>query len=348
MPSKSPRTAAIAVAAAGLLALLAYEYSGPTGEPAAPVPPSPLIAEPAPRVPPFVRAPARVAAPPVVLTPEDHGFAEKLRDKFGPHIQSKHAQIKLIEQVIAYLQAHYQAHWRDYARALFAELFPELAEALDAKLDALVQYDDYLRENRDGLSVLPAAQRREALWAARRAAFGADADEIWAGEVRSQKVEDALAAIGEVDGRTLHEKVAQLRDSVRSAYGDQSDQVIAERRAELINAFLDAKAVQQDLAALTPAAQHEALQDIRAGLGMDQDALQRWSELDQQRNQGWDAGQQYAQARAEIIARYEGSEQAQRLTALQDQLLGTEADIIRAEEAAGFFRYAHPRRIGRE
>ena len=44
--------------------------------------------------------------------PEENIFLEELLAKFGPRINNKHAQIKLLEQLMAYLMDRYPDDWR--------------------------------------------------------------------------------------------------------------------------------------------------------------------------------------------------------------------------------------------
>jgi hypothetical protein len=106
--------------------------------------------------------------------------------------------------------------------------------------------------------------------------------------------------------------------------------------------------VQQDLAAQPPDQRRQSLREIRTGMGMDEAAVQRWDELDRVRDQAWDQGQRYMRERQQLAAQYPAVEQEQRLRELQDRTFGDEAETIRAEEAAGFYRYGHRRRLGRE
>jgi hypothetical protein len=76
-------------------------------------------------------------------------------------------------------------------------------------------------------------------------------------------------------------------------------------------------------------------------MGMDDEALARWHDLDAARDRAWEVGERY-------MAEREGLSAGTELTALQDRLFGAEADIIRAEEASGFFRFARRRQLGRE
>ncbi|HUR42200.1 MAG TPA: hypothetical protein VM240_13630 [Verrucomicrobiae bacterium] len=282
------------------------------------------------------------------LAQADRDFVAALRAKFGPHLADRHARIKAIEQVVAYLQQQYPDDWRERVRALLAELAPGLADALVAAFDGLMRLNEWLAVNREALLRMSPDERRAALWAARREAFGADAEAIYAGEVRSEKLADALKSLDVAQGPTLDEKLTQLVSAVEIAWGAEASAFMDARGTELINRFLDVPSVQDELRAMGPADRNAALRRVREGMGLDESALARWDTLDRERDQVWTAGRQYAREREQILAQHSGAERDRRLAELQQRTFGAEADTIREEEAAGFYRYGGERRIGRE
>lgn len=309
-----------------------------------PAEPAPLPAPPP--KPPQAATAAHASA--VVLSAQDREFISALRSKFASAIHDKHTQIRVLDQIIAYLMEHYPDDWQGRVRAFLAQLFPELAEQLYTEFEKLLGFTEWLKTHRAELSQMTAPERRRALWEARRAAFGEAAEEIWRAEIRNEKVSDSLAALEQAQGKTTDEKLAQFLAAVGEAYGEQAPLFIERSQTELLNRFLSVSSIQADLNALPRSQQHASLQRVRSAMGLGGEALQRWDRLDAVRDQAWDAGQSYQLQRAAVVAQLSGEEQTRRLTALQDQMFGAEAETIRSEEAAGFFRYAHPRRIGRE
>jgi hypothetical protein len=282
------------------------------------------------------------------LSLEDSEFIASLREKFGGAIRGKHPQVKAIEQLIAYLMAHYPDDWRSRVADFLRQLFPELADELYARFESLMKYDDWLREHRAELQKMSPTERRQALWEARHATFGADADEIWAAELRNERIGDSLAALQAAGaGMTLERKLAAYLGAVNQAYGADARHFIEHRQTEFMNRFLGVETVQDDLRQMSAAERQAALRQVRSALGMDAAALQRWDELDRQRDQAWDAGRQYMSERGRILANSKET-RARDLQDLQDRMFGPEAETLRSEEAAGFFRYSHQRRIGRE
>jgi hypothetical protein len=297
-------------------------------------------------------APAQPPQPPqltnVKLTAEDQAFIDSLRAKTAPHIHGKHAQIKAIEQLIAYLMAKYPDDWQDRVYDFLKQLYPDLADALYDKFQRLIRYNDWLRDNRAVLLKLSADDRRKAMWDARREAFGADAEEIFAAQRRGEQVQEALNALESAEGMSVDQKLATYLDAIHTAFGEDANYLIQSRQTEVMNSFLSVNSVQDDLHGMSSSEREKALYEIRRGMGMDEAALERWEDLDKQRDKAWDSGQEYMQERERIQSKYEGEEEQRRLQELQEDSFGDEAEIIRNEEAAGFYRYGNRRRYGRE
>ena len=282
------------------------------------------------------------------FTPDDLAFLDQLRDKFKSALQNKHSRIKAIEQLIAYLMQHYPEDWAERMQAFLDQLFPEVAGELFEQFRQLMHYNDWLRLHRDELNKMSAQDRRQALWDARREAFGADAAEIFAAELRNQRVKESLATLETAYGKTVVEKTAVLLEAVKQAYGDQAEIYIQNRQTELLNSFLDVTAIQNELQAQSSAERNATLRGVRSALGMDQAALDRWGELDRRRDQSWEQGQLYMQERNRIVAQHQGAEQQRLLQQHLERSFGEDAETVRNEEQAGYFRYGHDRRFGRE
>lgn len=291
---------------------------------------------------------ARELATTHVLTAQDREVMTELQARFAPHIHVQHAQIKLIEQLLAYLQETYPDNWRDIAYQILGELFPELAESLLAKLDGLLALNAWLGEYRDKLRGMSQQDRRAALWAARYATFGEAANEIWAMELRNLQIREALDHVNQLDGQALGDKLDIYLGAIQSAYGDHAQDFMQSRQTELTSQFLAVEAVQDQLHELPEEERSAALMDIRRALGMSEAALQRWAALDQARDRQWASGQQYMQKRAQVMQSHSGEERDEQLARLRQEQFGDNADTIRAEEEAGFYRYSNRRRYGRE
>ncbi|MFP5358568.1 MAG: hypothetical protein ACLGHI_08960 [Gammaproteobacteria bacterium] len=287
-------------------------------------------------------------AHPLPLTADDQVLIEQLRGRFAGRIDSPHAQIKLLEQLQSYLMALYPEDWQARIGVFLRALFPQLAQDLESQFHKLMQHNDWLRTHRDDLLQLPPAERRQQLWDARRAVFGAQAEQIWAAELKNQAVQDTLLGLEDAAHLTVQEKFSQYLASVQQAHGEQAAALLQRRQTELLNRFLEVGSVQSDLQAQAPDQRQASLRALRHAMGMDQAALERWSAVDRARDTAWERGQGYERERARILAESAEAEREKRLQALRRERFGDEAELIAAEEASGFYRYQRERRIGRE
>ena len=272
-------------------------------------------------------------------------FIADLRHRFSPHLHIKHAQIRTLEQLISYLKAKYPDDWESQVLPMLRQIFPELAEQLFEQFLNLQRYTAWLKTNRDQLKTMSASDRRAALWQARERAFGRDAQDIWAAELRSQQLADSLQTLA--PDLSAVARTQAFREAIEAVYGEQADQLLKQRRNELLNHLIEQEPMQQQLAALPADQRRQTLRQVRASMGMPEDALQRWQELDQRRDSAWDKGQAYMQARKRLEQQYPHDAQW-RIVELRQQHFGDMAKQIAQEEQAGFFRFAGPRTYGRE
>jgi hypothetical protein len=273
-------------------------------------------------------------------------FLKELTEKFAPVISVKHAQIRMLEQLISYLKAKYPQDWQSRVEAM--QMYPLRGAELVAKYQAWANYNQWLVIERDVLRAMSAEERRDALWAKRFDAFGADAELIWAAELRNRQIEDALEEAGNLADGDSVQKLNHFLVTVEGALGDRTETLLKTRQTELMNRFLALATVQQELRQMPAEKRLQSLAEIRSGLGMDAEALGRWSELDQRRDQAWTIGANYMQQRQQLVLDYEGVEQQERISALQNGLFADKAEFIQREEQGGFFRYGGERDIGKE
>lgn len=278
----------------------------------------------------------------------DAFFVADMQSRFAPVIHIQHAQIRFIEQLISYLKAQYPDDWRSRVSQFIGRGFPDLATELINKFESLERYNEWLLADRKALQAMPAAERREALWDQRYAAFGEDAEKIWAAEIRNQKIADTLIDIDDMEGADLQQKLDTLVAAVEASYGEQSTTFIQSRQTELLNKFVELPSIQHQLRQMEPEVRRKEMRQLRSTIGMPEDALDRWEALDEHRDVLWQQGQSYMSQREELLAQKSGAARDNALLALQQKTFGSEAEVIRREEAAGFFRYAGERQIGRE
>lgn len=279
---------------------------------------------------------------------DEAALIAQLQERFGDRLHEPRAQIRALEKLMRYLQERYPGNWRERLRALLERAFPGLAAEMFARFEKLESHIRWLEDNQRSLGAMSAAQRREVLWAARYQAFGAEAEQIWAGERRAEQLGDSLAAL-DAGGGSVTEKLERYTAAIASVYGEEAPRMLVQRGPELLGRFLAVESVQQQLRALPAEERRTALRSVRAGLGLDEAALQRWDQLDASRDAAWSLGERYMAERAAILAVGAPESQAQQLDELRRRVFGAEeAAVLAGEEAAGFFRYGQPRRIGRE
>lgn len=328
---------ALPVAALGLVYLALQPVSTP--EPVAPVSPPrggglPLVAE------------ARQRAGGVALSAEETRLIAALRQQFGADLANPRSQLRLLDKLLSYLRQKYPEDWQDRIYALLRALDPTLADRLYQRLQQQLDYSAWQGREQRRLAQLDNRARRQELWAKRRELFGADADIIWEPVLKDDQIAQSLEAIVDQPALPLPQKRQQYVEAIRQAWGAEATGFVAEHRQELIERFLDVDVVQDDLHALAPAARQQELTALRQALGMDEAALARWRELDARRDQRWAQGRDYEAARATLSERYQGEALQQQLNTLQQRLFGAEAEAIRSEEQAGYYRFRQRQQYG--
>ena len=279
---------------------------------------------------------------------KDAESIDYLREQFGATITNKRTQIKALEKLIAYLMKTYPDDWRERLQAILAQAFPGLADQLYAQFLNMTAYNEWLAANRGALNGMSAADKRDALNDARFRFFGPDAAEIWAEALRNERIYDAMDSINQAPDMPVDEKLSTYLGAINEAYGDAAPDFVERRQTELMNGFLTLPSVQDDLHAMSAEARARELDRVRAAIGLDEEAVSRWRDLDAQRDQAWQTGEDYMDKRDEITRSWQGEEQARRLDALRKQTFGDDADTIHQEEDAGFFRFGHRRVYGKE
>lgn len=269
------------------------------------------------------------------------------REKYGKTIHHKHTQVMLVEKLMGYLMKMYPDDWVVYMYAMLREIFPGMENEIFDTFEKLHKYNTWLKENQNDLAQLNSKDKRNALWEKRYEIFGQDADQVWEAEKRIEPIYNALDTIQESD-MPFNEKLSLYKQSIQEAYKSNTDTFVARKQQELMNSFLDVESVQKDLANMTPQERKENLKEVRKAMGLDSTALQRWEELDQVRDQRWDAGMQYMKERAELEKKYKGAELEKQLDSLRMKYFGDEAETIKNEEESGYYRFSQPRKYGLE
>jgi hypothetical protein len=282
------------------------------------------------------------------LPAEEGDLVAMLRQRFGERIHRPYVQMKMLEDLMRHFQARNPRGWKEDLLAALKAAFPERYEELAQRLQQWLDYEQWTRENHARLQGLSPEARRAAVWEERNRLFGHDvAKEIWAAELRNQALAEALQSIDARPQAPLTDRLASYKKSLQETYPENTQAYVAAHRQELMNRFLDLSSVQKDLGTMTPEQRSENLRKIREEMGLDSEALQRWDELDRVRDARWETGSQYMSEREALAQQHSGAELEAKLKELRTRYFGEEADSIASEEESGFFRFAQPRKWGR-
>lgn len=272
----------------------------------------------------------------------------QLRARYGAHLQYPYVQLKMLERLMRYFRAQSPEHWREELLDLLRAAFPDRYAELAANLQHWLDYEQWMNEHRTSLQGLDGKARHDAIWEARERIFGKEAAaNIWASELKNQAATDALHAADALEGATVSERLERYKEGLEDVYQEQAEPYLERHRQEVMDRFLDLDSVQKDLSDLSPEEREKSLREIRQGLGMPEDALQRWDALDRERDARWDTGARYMQEREALAKQYSGGALEERLKELRTRYFGAEAETIAGEEQSGFFRFSRPRRWGR-
>jgi hypothetical protein len=346
--------AVVALLAGLLLSSKDEAPPSPLAAAAAPAVPAPRAAPPAP-APSVAQAPAAVVEEPAA-TPEPTGDPEEsleklatfMRERYGSRLHEPYLQVKMLEDLMRYFQKHFPDRWQEELLAFLKKTFPERYEELAATLRNRLDYEKWVKDNQAYLRGLTDSERRAAMWDARNRLFGKEAAEkIWAGELRNQAMMDSLQAIDAKADADLNQKLSMYKQSLKDIHGERTEAYLEQHRQESMNRFLDLSSVQRELTAMAPAERSQSLRTIRKELGLDEEALKRWDELDQTRDMRWQSGAAYMAEREALSKQFSGAELEAKVQQLRARFFGAEAEVIGQEEASGFFRFERPRQWGR-
>lgn len=267
--------------------------------------------------------------------------------RFAGQLDHPSGQIRLLEELMRYLNQFDPEHWRESLSALLMSWFPERSEELLNRAEAMIAYQDFMEREQYTLRSMGPEERRDFIWAKRRELFGEAADEIWQSELRNHALSQSLKELDQQSGATLAKAEAYTR-AIEDAYGEEAARVMERRRQELTDRFLSLASVQESLHEQAPEQRYETLRGIRQQLGMEEQALDRWDQLDRTRDDRWAKGETYETRRQAIVEKYQpGPEREEALDNLSRDIFGNEmAAIIRDEEKAGYYRYRESRVYG--
>lgn len=279
-------------------------------------------------------------------TPKMTELSQQLRTEFGATIHHAKVQIRALEKMIQALKEMYGAGWQAHAEAMIRLTFPELAELLLPRLQNLLSYNEWALATREQIASMSEAERRQFTWAKRTELFGDDAEIIWQGQLRTERVQDVLVELNDSTELPLDRKIDHYLEQFNAIYETDAAQILSNRRQEVMDQFLTIETVQNDLHALPEPERREHLRQLRSAVGMDEAALGRWDELDAARAERWRTGKQYLEERSRLEATLQGDALETSIQQLQQRMFGEEAEMIRNEEATDYFRYKEAQQLG--
>ncbi len=273
----------------------------------------------------------------------------RMMARYGSHIDDAVFQIRFLDEMIRYLRQVDAGHWRENLEALLRSWFPQLADTLLKRLQAMLDYQQWLHGQRSILGPMTPEQRHDFLWNKRRELFGKAADEIWQAEERNYRLTESLKRIDGLGG-TPQSKARSFVQAIQSTYGQQAPTLMAEHRQEITDHFLTLSSVQEDLGRQNAPQRNQTLTRIRRTLGMDDQAIARWHQLDEHRDSLWAKGHSYEAQRAQLMdSLAPGPKRSQALDQLRRSLFDSDmADTLADEEASGFHRFQQPRVFGQD
>ncbi len=244
--------------------------------------------------------------------------------------------------------------------------FGDLAQSILALLAQLEQYNTWYQANLVQLSEQNSSERHQLITQMRYQLLGENADEIWPSESPSTHTQNAREHIQQtllvLDQDTIHsldERLHVLRSTLAEATAlatqNQPDPFTEiSQQATLANLYFGLSSVQRDLQNLTAEERQNTINAQRAAMGYTETQIESLAQTDAEKEQRWQTGYAYMQARAQLInsitqnaidRQDEKVENA--LADLRKQYFANEAPTIAAEEASGFYRFERPRLYGR-
>lgn len=250
---------------------------------------------------------------------------------------------------MGYLKDRYPDSWEERLQTFLELTFPEYAEELISLYQNMESYNLWMVSEKQNLVAPSPLERRQLIWEMRNAFFGDVAQQIWEDSLKGERVLDTLIEISETGyEQSFADNGSQYVTSLKQAYGEEAEAVIESKRQELSDRFFSVPVVQEQLKAMPREDRYAALSSFRRSIGMDEEAVSRWTELDQKRDARREAGNSYLQLKTMLKDEFTGDDLRSAMTQLQDELFGEEAEIIRNEEDAGYFRFERPQVIGRD
>ncbi|MEW6079096.1 MAG: hypothetical protein AB1724_14895 [Thermodesulfobacteriota bacterium] len=271
----------------------------------------------------------------------------RLREMFDGKLDHPRIQLQVIEKLIRYLKEVYPEAWQNHLMEYLTAAFPDQAKALYDQYLKYSQFTEWVSANYSTLISLNAEERKQLLWAKRRQYFSDQADVVWEMELKAEQMALSLQEIERRQEAPFQDKVNFYLAEINGIYDVQADTYRRSYQQKVMDQFLEVESVQADLRRMTPEARRENLTRFRAAVGLDDEAITRWSQLDSLRDERWEKGRDYMRARQELASVSADPDADSRLDDLRQSYFGAEAEIIKNEEHSGLFRFSQKRVYGK-
>ena len=273
-------------------------------------------------------------------------IAEAVRARYADRIDQPDWQIKVLTHLMNLLQELYPENWEAALTTVLELAFPDHVDTLLSMLQRWLDYERWLEEVFSVMTFSDPEQRNQTLWDKRRALFGDDAEVIWASEIKQRAFNDRLAQLDQQPG-DVSAKADDYVALVRETWGESAFGNHGRLTTQLMGEFVKLDSVQEQLRDMPPAQQDQVLTEFRREMGLDDEAIARWSELDEERREHRSTGSDYMARREALINSLEGEARQEALWQLQVELFGEEeARFIRNEEESGVYRFEQEQTIG--
>ncbi len=279
----------------------------------------------------------------------DEKILGEMRAQFSRKINHPKGQIMLIETLVAFLRKRYPGENLDYLVQRYVEVaFPGAAADILLKYKKLAAYNEWLEKNRSVLWRAPGAERARMLVAGQDEFFGGDAAVIWKDKRAAGDVYAAMDSITHLRGEAVERQFdaflsALPQSAMLPSHGASQDD---KTKLEWVALFLNLDVVQDGLSAMNDDERRQALRKVREKMGFSGDQVLRLEQFDAERDERMRIGDAYMLERRNVMTASGGTASEQELDKMRNDYFGARAAIIKAEEEAGYFRFATKRRYG--
>ncbi|MCG8668600.1 MAG: hypothetical protein MI867_04235 [Pseudomonadales bacterium] len=270
----------------------------------------------------------------------------QIKGRYADRLENPYWRVKLLNDLIVLFQKQYPNNWLAELEAFINQVFPEFAEDMISKLHALIEYMQWVENLKLTMQFSSMEERQAALWDKRVALFGEDAYEIWEAALKNEQLQEKLNEVNGLVG-SFNDRAELYRDSLKEVFGEDIIGEEAPHKTQMMTKFLELENVQSELSSLPEQERYQQLREFRESMGMDEAALERWDQLDQERIQLWSNADRYMSEREALKSQYQGEEFNEQLWKLQVEIFGeTEASYIKKEELSGYYRFENEQKYG--